>query len=70
MTARCLTYEQQWPSWGTSVARCQACMHALSGCDTVSYTYGKDKKTALKVLMNNYIDGLQNILGEPDISQG
>ena len=33
-------------------------MHALSGCDTVSYPYGKDKKTALKVLMNNYIDGL------------
>ena len=33
-------------------------MHALLVCDTVSYPYGKDKKTALKVLMNNYIDGL------------
>ena len=41
-------------------------MHALSGCDTVSYPYGKGKKSALKVLMNNDIDGL----GEPDISQG
>ena len=45
-------------------------MHALLGCDTVSYPYGKDKKTALKVLMNNYIDDLQNVLGKPDISQG
>ena len=33
-------------------------MHTLSGCDTVSYPYGKGKKSALKVLMNNYIDGL------------
>ncbi len=41
-------------------------MRALSGCDTVSYTYGKGKTSALKVLMNNDIDGL----GEPDISQG
>ena len=45
-------------------------MHALSGCDTVSYPYGKGKKSALKVLMNNDIDGLQDVLGEPDISQG
>ena len=42
-------------------------MHALSGCDTVSYPYGKGKKSALKVLMNNDIDGLQDVLGEPDI---
>ena len=45
-------------------------IHALSGCDTVSYPYGKGKKSALKVLMNNDIDGLQDVLGEPDISQG
>ena len=45
-------------------------MHALSGCDTVSYPYGKGKKSALKVLMNNDIDGLQDVLGEPDISHG
>ena len=45
-------------------------MHALSGCDTVSYPYGKGKKSALNVLMNTDIDGLQDALGEPDISQG
>ena len=45
-------------------------MHALSGCDPVSYPYGKGKKSALKVLMNNDIDGLQYVLGEPDIIQG
>ena len=45
-------------------------MRALSGCDTVSYTYGKGKNSALKVLMNNDIDGLQDVLGEPAISQG
>ena len=45
-------------------------MHALSGCGTVSYPYGKGKKSALKVLMNNDIDGLQDVLWEPDISQG
>ena len=28
-------------------------MHALSDCATVSYPYGKGKKSALKVLMNN-----------------
>ena len=44
-------------------------MYALSGCDTVSYSYGKGKKSTLKVLMNNDIDGLQDVLGEPEISQ-
>ena len=28
-------------------------MHALSDCATVSYPYGKGKKSALKVLMNH-----------------
>ena len=37
-------------------------MHALSGYYTVSYPYGKGKKSALKVLMNNDIDGLQDVL--------
>ena len=45
-------------------------IHALSGCDTVSYPYDEGKNSALKVLMNNDIDGLQDFLGEPDISQG
>ena len=45
-------------------------MHALSGCHVVSYPYGNGKKSALKVLVNNYIDGLKNVLGELDISQG
>ena len=45
-------------------------MHALSGCETVSDPYGKGKKSALKVLMDTAIDGLQYSLGEPDISQG
>ena len=28
-------------------------MHTMSDCDTVSYPYGKGKKSAFKVLMNN-----------------
>ena len=45
-------------------------MHALSGCDTVSYRFCKGMVSALKVLMNNDIDYLQGVLGYPDISQG
>ena len=45
-------------------------MHTLSDCDTVSYPYGKGKKAALKVLVNNDIDHLQHAIGEPDISRG
>ena len=60
-TTRCLIYAQQWTTW---------CMHALSCCDTVSYPYGKGNMSALKVLVDNDIDGLQDVLGEPDISQG
>ena len=33
-------------------------MHALSGCDTVSYLNGKGKVSALKVLSQNNITGL------------
>jgi hypothetical protein len=43
-------------------------MHALSGCDTVSYPCYKGKKSALKVLGNSDIPGLQDVLGEPDVS--
>ena len=43
-------------------------MHALSGCDTVSYPCGRGKKTALKVLMKNDIPGLQHLLGTPNIT--
>ena len=45
-------------------------MDALSGRDTVSYPYGKGNTSALKVVMNNHIDVLQYVVGEPDISQG
>ena len=68
-TARCLAYAQQWASCETKCGQLPG-MHALSGCDTVSYPYGKGEKSALKVLVNNDIDDLQDVLGEPDISQG
>ena len=43
-------------------------MHALSGCDTVSYPCYKGKKSAFKVLANSDIPRLQDVLGEPDVS--
>ncbi len=39
-------------------------MHALSGCDTVSYPTGKGKISALKVLNQTDIAGLDSVLGE------
>ena len=68
-TARCLTYAQHWTSWGTIVASCPACTpcQAMTPSPTL---YGKGKKSALEVLMNNDIDGVQDTLGELDISQG
>ena len=45
-------------------------MHALSGYDTVSYPYDNGKQSTVKVLVNNDIDDLQYVLGEPHISQG
>ena len=39
-------------------------IHALSGCDTVSYPFGKGKKSALKLLEIN-IPGLDQVLGQP-----
>ncbi len=41
-------------------------MHALSGCDTVSYPCGKGKVSALKVLQESTMPGLYTVLGEPD----
>ena len=40
-------------------------MHALSGCDTVSYLNGKGRVSALKVLNQNNLTGLASVLGEP-----
>ena len=40
-------------------------LHALSGCDTVSYPFGKGKKSAIK-LLEIYIPGLDQVLGQPD----
>ena len=45
-------------------------MYALSGGDTLTYHCGKGKQSALKVLMNNDTNGIQDALGKPDISQG
>ena len=44
-------------------------MHALSGCDTVSHLNGKGKVSALKVLNQNNITGLDSVLGEMDASE-
>ncbi|XP_014670374.1 PREDICTED: uncharacterized protein LOC106811314 isoform X2 [Priapulus caudatus] len=41
-------------------------MHALSGCDTVSYPNGKGKVSALKVLNQTNIAGLDSVLGKDD----
>ena len=39
-------------------------IHALSGCDTVSYPFGKGKLSALKLLEID-IPGLDQVLGQP-----
>ena len=39
-------------------------IHALSGCDTVSYPFGKAKKSALKLLEID-IPGLDQVLSQP-----
>ena len=38
-------------------------LHAISGCDTVSYPFGKGKKSALK-LLDLDLPGLDDVLGE------
>ena len=40
------------------------CIHALSGCDTVSYPFGRGKKSALKLLEID-IPGIDQVLGQP-----
>ena len=39
-------------------------VHALSGCDTVSYPFGKGKQSAMKLLEVD-IPGLDQVLGQP-----
>ena len=39
-------------------------LHALSGCDTVSYPFGKGKKSALKLLEID-MPGLDKVVGQP-----
>ncbi|KAK3874903.1 hypothetical protein Pcinc_020220 [Petrolisthes cinctipes] len=39
-------------------------MHALSGCDTTSYPYGKGRIGALKTLLAGNFPGLADVLGE------
>ena len=39
-------------------------MHALSGCDTTSHPYGKDKISALNTLLSGDFPGLADVLGE------
>ena len=39
-------------------------MHALSGCDTVSYPNGRGKVSALRVLTQTDIDERDSVLGE------
>ena len=38
--------------------------HALSGCDTVSFPFGKGKISALKILSAGNFPGLFDVLGE------
>ena len=41
------------------------CMHALSGCDTTSYPYGKGNVTALNTIVSGIYQCL-SIIGEND----
>ena len=43
-------------------------MHALSGCDTTSYLYGKGKTRALNTLLSGNFPGLADVIGEIDIT--
>ena len=47
--------------------KCSQLRHALSGCNTVSYPFGKGKKSAIK-LREIDIPGLDQVLGQPDAS--
>ena len=39
-------------------------MHAMSGCDSTSYLYGKGKISALNTLLSGNYPGLSEIVGE------
>ena len=39
-------------------------LHAMSGCDTVSYPFGKGKGSALKLLKDRSLPDLNKVLGE------
>ena len=40
-------------------------MHALSGCDTSSYTCRKGKASAIKALLKTDLSELDTVLGDP-----
>ena len=44
-------------------------MHALSGCDTTSYPYGKGKIRALHTLLSGDFPGLADVVGEVCLTQ-
>ena len=44
-------------------------LHALTGCDTVSYPFGKGKVTALKMLLNPTCPRLDHVIGEHAASE-
>jgi hypothetical protein len=44
-------------------------MHALSGCDTTSYPFGKGKISALNTLLAGDFPGLADVLGEVSTTQ-
>ena len=43
--------------------------HAITGCDTVSYPFGKGKASMLKTLKEGDFPGLFDVLGEEGASQ-
>ena len=43
--------------------------HAITGCDTVSYPFGKGKASMLNTLKEGYFPGLFDVLGEEGASQ-
>lgn len=44
-------------------------MHALSGCDTTSYPYGKGKISALNTMLRGEFPGLADVLGEVNATE-
>ena len=44
-------------------------LHAMSGCDTVSYPYVKGKASALDILQDSSIAGLDKTLGEKNATE-